>query len=104
MVISVIIPTLNEEVNLPVTLRQLSDHPDVELIIVDGGSTDRTINIAQQFTPYVFCPAAAPCGAAHLHRCRVDHERKALERQWRRANHAGELVGDSAFHFARPTA
>src|SRR5256885_1302057 len=55
MVISVIIPTLNEEVNLPVTLRQLTDHPDVELIVVDGGSTDRTIDIAQQFTPYVFC-------------------------------------------------
>ncbi|HXI83900.1 MAG TPA: TIGR04283 family arsenosugar biosynthesis glycosyltransferase [Verrucomicrobiae bacterium] len=55
MVISVIIPTLNEEVNLPVTLRQLTDHPDVELIVVDGGSTDRTIDIAQQFTSYVFC-------------------------------------------------
>ncbi len=55
MVISVIIPTLNEEVNLPVTLRQLTDHPDVELIVVDGGSTDRTLEIAQRFTPpYVF--------------------------------------------------
>src|SRR5271170_6218539 len=54
MVISVIIPTLNEEVNLPVTLRQLADHPDVELIVVDGGSTDRTVEIAQQYTPYVF--------------------------------------------------
>src|ERR1017187_1212854 len=54
MVISVIIPTLNEEVNLPVTLRQLTDHPDVELIVVDGGSTDRTVEIALHFTPYVF--------------------------------------------------
>jgi rSAM/selenodomain-associated transferase 2 len=54
MLISVVIPTLNEEVNLPVTLRQLAEHPDVELIVVDGGSTDRTIEIAQQFTPYVF--------------------------------------------------
>ena len=54
MVISVIIPTLNEEVNLPVTLRQLTDHPDVELIVVDGGSLDHTVEIAQRFTPYVF--------------------------------------------------
>ena len=54
MVISVIIPTLNEEVNLPVTLRQLTDHADVELIVVDGGSKDRTVEIAQRFTPYVF--------------------------------------------------
>lgn len=54
MLISVIIPTLNEEVNLPVTLRQLADRPDVELIVVDGGSTDRTVEIAQSFTSYVF--------------------------------------------------
>jgi rSAM/selenodomain-associated transferase 2 len=54
MLISVIIPTLNEEAYLPVALRQLVDRPDVELIVVDGGSTDRTVEIAQQFTPYVF--------------------------------------------------
>lgn len=54
MLISVVIPTLNEEVNLPVTLRQLAERPDVELIVVDGGSRDRTVEIAQQYTPYVF--------------------------------------------------
>jgi rSAM/selenodomain-associated transferase 2 len=55
MLISVIIPTLNEEVNLPVALRQLADHPDVELIIVDGGSTDHTVETDRRSTPYVFC-------------------------------------------------
>ena len=54
MLISVIIPTLNEEGNLTVALRQLADRPDVELIVVDGGSTDRTVEIAQKSTPYVF--------------------------------------------------
>lgn len=54
MLVSVIIPTLNEETHLPVTLRQLAHHPNVELIVVDGGSTDRTVEIAQKFTPYVF--------------------------------------------------
>jgi rSAM/selenodomain-associated transferase 2 len=54
MLISVIIPTLNEEANLPVTLRQLAERSDVELIVVDGGSSDRTVEIAQVFTPYVF--------------------------------------------------
>ncbi|HTS16752.1 MAG TPA: TIGR04283 family arsenosugar biosynthesis glycosyltransferase [Verrucomicrobiae bacterium] len=54
MLISVIIPTLNEEGNLPVTLRQLADHPEVELIVVDGGSIDRTREVALGYTPYVF--------------------------------------------------
>lgn len=58
MLISVIIPTLNEEIHLPVTLRQLAVHPDVELLVVDGGSTDRTVEIAQRFTPYVFVTSA----------------------------------------------
>src|SRR5436309_2621624 len=54
MLISVIVPTLNEEANLGVTLRQLTERSDVELIVVDGGSMDRTAEIAQQFTPFVF--------------------------------------------------
>jgi len=54
VLISVIVPTLNEEANLPVTLRQLAELSDVELLVVDGGSTDRTREMAQQFTPYVF--------------------------------------------------
>jgi rSAM/selenodomain-associated transferase 2 len=61
MLISIVIPTLNEEANLPVTLRQIADRPDVELIVVDGGSTDRTVELAQAFTPYVFL---APRGRA----------------------------------------
>jgi rSAM/selenodomain-associated transferase 2 len=46
--ISVIIPTYNEEKALPATLAQLSSQAgDYELIVVDGGSTDRTCEIAQ---------------------------------------------------------
>jgi rSAM/selenodomain-associated transferase 2 len=54
MLVSVIIPTLNEETHLPLTLRQLADRTDVELIVVDGGSTDGTLEVAGRFTPYVF--------------------------------------------------
>jgi glycosyltransferase involved in cell wall biosynthesis len=62
MVISVIIPTLNEEVNLPVTLRQLANHPDVELIVVDGGSIDHTCELAQGLrrTSSARCRTAPP--------------------------------------------
>ncbi|UCF36862.1 MAG: TIGR04283 family arsenosugar biosynthesis glycosyltransferase [Acidobacteriota bacterium] len=47
--ISVIIPTLNEEDNLGATLQScLTDNPH-EVIVVDGGSQDRTRDIARGF-------------------------------------------------------
>jgi rSAM/selenodomain-associated transferase 2 len=64
--ISVIIPTLNEEKTLGHTLSGLSIAEISETIIVDGGSTDQTISIAE-----AFCAAAsnvriviAPAGRA----------------------------------------
>ncbi len=46
--ISVIIPTFNEEKALPATLDWLLQQPgDYEVILADGGSTDRTLAIAQ---------------------------------------------------------
>jgi len=52
MLFSIIMPVLNEEAVLEYHLsnlvRQIS-HYDCELLIVDGGSTDRTIEIAQRF-------------------------------------------------------
>ena len=47
--ISVIIPTLNEEKSLPQTLACLSASGVTDIIIVDGGSTDGTLSIAQEF-------------------------------------------------------
>jgi len=49
MTISVIIPTLNEEKSLPRTLTCLSASSPTEIIIVDGGSTDGTLSLAQDF-------------------------------------------------------
>ncbi len=53
--ISIIIPTLNEEKLLPKLLDQLNDQNlkrkyDYEIIISDGGSKDRTIEIARKYT------------------------------------------------------
>ena len=47
--ISVIIPTLNEEKSLPQTLACLSASGVTEVVIVDGGSLDKTISIAEAF-------------------------------------------------------
>ena len=49
MSISVIIPVLNEEKALPYCLKNLREqHKEFELIVVDGGSTDATLNIARE--------------------------------------------------------
>lgn len=45
--ISIIIPVLNEAYHLAKTLAVLSEATNVELIVVDGGSQDETIAVAQ---------------------------------------------------------
>lgn len=48
MKVSIVIPTLNEEKNLPYVLKEIPDSID-EVIIVDGHSKDKTVEIAKQF-------------------------------------------------------
>lgn len=47
--VSVIIPTLNEERNIRPLLKQLKDQPGVEVIVSDGGSTDKTPQICSEY-------------------------------------------------------
>ncbi len=56
--LSIIIPALNEEKLLPVLLEQLTEPSlknkyDYEIIVSDGGSTDKTVEIAKQYTEKV---------------------------------------------------
>ena len=53
MKISVVIPTLNEALILKDSLRAISDLNPHEIIVVDGGSTDATILIAQTMASQV---------------------------------------------------
>jgi glycosyltransferase involved in cell wall biosynthesis len=49
--LSIIIPTLNEEKYLPLLLKEIKkqDFSDYEIIVADAGSKDRTIEIAKSF-------------------------------------------------------
>jgi len=49
--LSIIIPTLNEEEYLPLALRSIKKqgYRDLEIIIADAGSKDRTVEIAKSF-------------------------------------------------------
>jgi glycosyltransferase involved in cell wall biosynthesis len=49
--LSIIIPTLNEEEYLPILLNQIKKQNffDYEIIVADGGSNDKTVEIAKQF-------------------------------------------------------
>jgi len=56
--VSVVIPTYNEEKALPHTLRELlCQSGDYEVIVVDGGSTDRTLQVLLE---HDFCFGSSP--------------------------------------------
>jgi len=49
--LSIIIPTLNEEEYLPILLRSIKkqEYKDYEIIVADAGSTDKTLEIAKKY-------------------------------------------------------
>ena len=62
--VSVIIPTLNEEKTIAETLKTvLTQKGDYEVIVVDGGSTDKTERVVRQFQPVKFlkCQKGRAC-------------------------------------------
>lgn len=54
MKISVIIPTFNEGKILRKSLGRLKKGINLEIIVVDGGSLDKTVTIAKEFTQKIF--------------------------------------------------
>jgi rSAM/selenodomain-associated transferase 2 len=62
MIFSFIIPTLNEEralISNHIFLKKIRKYLNAELIVVDGGSDDSTVNIAKTFSCNVFTSDAS---------------------------------------------
>lgn len=65
--VSVIVPTWNEEKYLPKCLKSLAKQSRAlrsEVIVVDGGSSDRTVSIAEKYADRVIVNKGQPVGAA----------------------------------------
>lgn len=65
LTISLVIPTLNEEHGIENVLQQVPKEVD-EVIIVDGGSTDRTVEIAKKYNATVIVEPKRGYGLAFL--------------------------------------
>lgn len=64
MLFSIIVPTLNSEKYLDETLNSILGQkgPDIECIVVDGGSTDSTPEIVKKYSPYIRFLRSQPLG------------------------------------------
>jgi len=64
--VSIIIPALNEEQFIGDSLRSLRNQTfkDFEVIVVDGGSTDRTVEIAKKYADKVILAPSSKIGEA----------------------------------------
>ena len=90
--VSVVVPALNEEQNLPFVLPRIGHWVD-EVILVDGNSTDRTCEVAREILPDVRIvqqpeqyDESSRCGAPHRLRLLDDpHVRQDLPRDLARA-------------------
>lgn len=50
MDVTVLLPTLNEEAAIVQTIREINEYlPNVKIVVIDGLSTDRTVELARQF-------------------------------------------------------
>ena len=72
--ISVVVPALNEEKYISRCLESLTRQScdvEYEVIVVDGGSSDMTVQIATRFTDHVISAARYPVGAARNEGARI---------------------------------
>lgn len=89
--VSVVIPTYNEEKALPHNLRELCAQPgDYEVLVVDGGSADRTCDIARALADVQLL--SAPKGRAS----QMNAGAKVATGEWLLFLHADTVLPDGA--------
>lgn len=89
--ISIVIPAYNEEQSLPQTLSVLLQEPgDYEVILVDGGSTDRTGEIARSF------PCVRVLSASKGRAAQMNAGAKQATGEWLLFLHADTILPDGA--------
>ena len=100
--ISVIIPTYNEEKALPKTLQALFSQPgEFETILVDGGSTDRTSTIRDDFefrpsSPITPHPSRLALTAPKGRASQMNAGAKEAKGEWLLFLHADTILPDGA--------
>ena len=91
--ISIIIPVLNEEAALPAFLQQIKAlEGDFELLICDGGSTDKTVEVARGYDLANINPVETPRGRA----CQMNAGARAASGDILLFLHADTYIGADA--------
>ena len=97
--VTVVIPTYNEEKALPLTLRELLRQcGDYEIIVVDGGSTDRTLGVLAEFSfseppsPHVSHPSRVLLTASKGRASQMNEGAKRATGDWLLFLHADTIL------------
>ncbi len=96
--ISIIIPVFNEGTTLGETLANLPQAPDLEVVVVDGGSTDDTLAVAARF------PSIRPLTAPRGRGCQMNAGARASAGAWLVFLHADTHLGEEHLQALRRAA
>ena len=65
--ISIVVPSFNQGEFIEDTLTSIinQDYPNLEVIVIDGGSTDQTINVLERYSQFISFVSESDNGQSH---------------------------------------